>query len=174
MSASQPPIAITAAFATYRGTWARVTIDHFRHLASQNCMGHRASTHIISVDTPARRMKATSSPCPHRPRRARRCSPASAARKVSDWPERRKLAHAFLCEYSYKKLKLAQLLGQLGVCLTCGESTGHAAPPPAASTLTTYDRFCVPPSHAAEHAPNSAQLPAQSASPAPGAGAGAG
>jgi hypothetical protein len=24
--------------ATYRGTWARVTIDHFRHLAFQNCL----------------------------------------------------------------------------------------------------------------------------------------
>jgi hypothetical protein len=31
------------------------------------------------------------------------------------WPERYKLAHGFLCEYSYQSLKLAQLLGQLGV-----------------------------------------------------------
>ena len=39
--------------------------------------------------------------------------------KVLGWPKRRKLAHAFLWEYSYKRLKLAQLLGQLGVFLTC-------------------------------------------------------
>ena len=35
-----------------------------------------------------------------------------------DWPKRCKLAHACLWGYSYKRLKLAQLLGQLGVCLT--------------------------------------------------------
>ena len=40
------------------------------------------------------------------------------ARKLLGWPERRKLAHAFLWECSYKRLKLAQLLGQLGVFLT--------------------------------------------------------
>ena len=34
------------------------------------------------------------------------------------WPKLRKLAQAFLWEYSYKRLKLAQLLGQLGVFLT--------------------------------------------------------
>ena len=34
------------------------------------------------------------------------------------WPKRRKLAHALLWEYRYKRLKLAQLLGQLGVFLT--------------------------------------------------------
>ena len=34
------------------------------------------------------------------------------------WPKRCKLAHAFLWEYSCKRLKLAQLLGQLGVFLT--------------------------------------------------------
>ena len=42
------------------------------------------------------------------------------ARKVLDWPKRCKLAHAFLWEYSYKRLKLAQLLGQLGGFLTVG------------------------------------------------------
>ena len=37
------------------------------------------------------------------------------ARKVLGWPKRCKLAHAFLWEHSYKRLKLqAQLLGQLG------------------------------------------------------------
>ena len=36
------------------------------------------------------------------------------------WPKRCKLAHAFLWEYSYKRLKLAQLLGQLGVFLAPG------------------------------------------------------
>ena len=40
-------------------------------------------------------------------------------RKALGWPRRCKLAHAFLWEYSYKRLKLAQLLGQLGVSLTC-------------------------------------------------------
>jgi hypothetical protein len=34
------------------------------------------------------------------------------------WPEICKLAHAFLWEYSYKRLKLAQRLGQLDVFLT--------------------------------------------------------
>jgi hypothetical protein len=43
----------------------------------------------------------------------------AVARKVSGWPKRWKLAHAFLWEYSDKRLKLAQLLGQLGVFLTC-------------------------------------------------------
>ena len=43
-----------------------------------------------------------------------------AARKVSGRPKRRKLAHAFLWEYSYKRLKLAQLPGRHGVPRTCG------------------------------------------------------
>ena len=34
------------------------------------------------------------------------------------WPKKRKLARAFLREYIYKGLKLAQLLGQLGGFLT--------------------------------------------------------
>ena len=34
------------------------------------------------------------------------------------WPKKYKLAHAFLWEYSDKRVKLAQLLGQLGVFLT--------------------------------------------------------
>ena len=34
------------------------------------------------------------------------------------WPKRCKLAHAFLWKYSYKRMKLAQLLGQLGVFFT--------------------------------------------------------
>ena len=34
------------------------------------------------------------------------------------WPKRRKLAHTFLWEYSYKRLKLVQLPGQLSVYLT--------------------------------------------------------
>ena len=32
-----------------------------------------------------------------------------AARKVSGWPKRCELAHAFLWEHSYKRLKLGQL-----------------------------------------------------------------
>jgi hypothetical protein len=35
------------------------------------------------------------------------------AREVLDWPNRSKLAHAFRWRYIYKRLKLAQLLGQL-------------------------------------------------------------
>jgi hypothetical protein len=37
---------------------------------------------------------------------------------VFGWPKRCKLAHAFLWEYSYERLELAQLLGQLGGFLT--------------------------------------------------------
>ena len=43
---------------------------------------------------------------------------AAAARTVLGRPQRRKLARAFRREHSYKWLKLAQLLGQLGVFLT--------------------------------------------------------
>ena len=42
------------------------------------------------------------------------------AKKVLGWPKRRKLARAFLWEYSYRRLQLAQLLGQLVVFLTLG------------------------------------------------------
>ena len=45
-------------------------------------------------------------------------APGAGARKVLGWPKRCKLAHAFLQEYSHKRLKLAQVLGQLGVFLT--------------------------------------------------------
>jgi hypothetical protein len=37
---------------------------------------------------------------------------------VLGWPKRCTLGQAFLVEYSYKRWKLAQLLGQLGVFLT--------------------------------------------------------
>jgi hypothetical protein len=40
------------------------------------------------------------------------------ARKVLGWPKIWELAHAFPWECSYKRLKLAQLLRQLGVFLT--------------------------------------------------------
>jgi hypothetical protein len=40
------------------------------------------------------------------------------ARKVLGWPKRCRLAHGFRREHSCKRLKLAQLLGQLGVFLT--------------------------------------------------------
>jgi hypothetical protein len=42
----------------------------------------------------------------------------ASARKVLGCSQICKLAHAFLWEYSHKRLKLAQLLGQLGVFLT--------------------------------------------------------
>jgi hypothetical protein len=42
---------------------------------------------------------------------------------VLGWPKRSKLAHTLLWEFSYKGLKVAQLLRQLGgVFLTCGFS----------------------------------------------------
>jgi hypothetical protein len=34
-------------------------------------------------------------------------------------PKRCQLAHASLWEYSYRRMKLAQLLGQVGVFFTC-------------------------------------------------------
>ena len=48
---------------------------------------------------------------------------AALARKFLDEPNLCKLAHAFLREYSYKMLKFAQLLGQLGVFLTFAQLT---------------------------------------------------
>ena len=58
-------------------------------------------------------------PMPARARRAPVYRRAFAgASKLLGWLKRCKLAHAFLCEYSYKRLRLAQLLGQLGIFLT--------------------------------------------------------
>ena len=42
----------------------------------------------------------------------------SFSEKVVRLAQNMELAHAFLWEHSYKRLKLAQLLGQLGVFLT--------------------------------------------------------
>jgi hypothetical protein len=55
--------------------------------------------------------------------------PRAAAREVSGWPNRCKLelAHAFLWKYGCKRLKLAQLLGQLGVLLTCSLASPNLA-----------------------------------------------
>ena len=53
------------------------------------------------------------------------CGGRLAVSKVLSWPKRCKLAHAFLREYSYKRLKLAQLLGQLGVFLTSAASAAR-------------------------------------------------
>jgi hypothetical protein len=57
-------------------------------------------------------------------------SPAPTAHRAKKvllvgWPKRSKLAHAFVWEYSYKGLKLAQLLSQLGVVLTFGTRQVH-------------------------------------------------
>jgi hypothetical protein len=59
----------------------------------------------------------------------------AAARKVLGWPKICKLAHAFRWECSYKRLKLAQLLGQLGVFLTRGARAGFVVPEGNAATL---------------------------------------
>jgi hypothetical protein len=56
---------------------------------------------------------------------------------VLGWPKRCKLAHAFLLEYSCKKVKLAQLLGQLGVFLTCAPSCAANGPASPASPRTS-------------------------------------
>ena len=42
------------------------------------------------------------------------------------WPKRYQLAHEFLSKYSYKRLKLPQILGQLGVFLTTVLSRGRS------------------------------------------------
>jgi hypothetical protein len=55
------------------------------------------------------------------------CAPAAnpaVARKVLGWPERCKLATALLWKYGCKRLKSAQLLGQLGVFLTLDRAWG--------------------------------------------------
>ena len=57
--------------------------------------------------------------------------PSAAARNVLGWPRRCKLAHAFVWEYSCKRLKLAQLVGQLGGFLTCAGRVAGLAPPTA-------------------------------------------
>jgi hypothetical protein len=56
-----------------------------------------------------------------------------AARKVSGWPRRCKLAHTVRWERSYERLKLAQLLGQLGVFLALAR---RAASPSRGVALT--------------------------------------
>ena len=58
------------------------------------------------------------------------------AREVLGRPKRCKLAHIFLWEHSYQRLKLAQLLGQLGVFLT--HRLGRQVPqcPPGAVART--------------------------------------
>jgi hypothetical protein len=60
---------------------------------------------------------------------------------VIGWPNRCKLAHAFLREYIYKKLKLAQLLGQLGILLTLLQPATTGSPPDAAPRLQSHCRF---------------------------------
>ena len=52
--------------------------------------------------------------------------PLLQATQVFGWPNRCKLAHAFLWEYSYKRLKLDQLLGQHGVFLTWISYSSHS------------------------------------------------
>jgi hypothetical protein len=73
---------------------------------------------------------------------------------VLGWPEIYKLAHAFLCEYSYERLELAQLLGQLGVILTCGGSAStenvlNKTDSPTANLWRQRERGEVPPQRAA-------------------------
>jgi hypothetical protein len=94
--------------------------------------------HIRPSSKPAARSRwarchgAASGPTPAGPPRP--AGPAEAG-KVLGWPKLCKLAHAFLWEYSYKRLKLAQLLGQLGVFLTWACGSSPAASAMAASSL---------------------------------------
>jgi hypothetical protein len=62
----------------------------------------------------------------------------AAARTLLGWPKRCKLARAFLWEYSDKRLKLAQLLGQTGVFLTCVAVTTTQVAPPAAAASSSF------------------------------------
>jgi hypothetical protein len=55
------------------------------------------------------------------PARLGACGRPRQARKVLGWPNRCKSARTFLWEYSDDMLKLAQLLGQLGVFLTAAK-----------------------------------------------------
>ena len=93
----------------------------------QECMGqlasilHQSNTCLAKVG--GRRRAAAARGPQGRPRAGAvlRGGPPAAhppPRKVLVWPRRCKLAHAFLREYSQKRLKLVQLLGQLGVFLT--------------------------------------------------------
>jgi hypothetical protein len=50
----------------------------------------------------------------------------TAARKVLGWSKRRKLAHAFPWEHSYRRLKVTRRLGPHGVFLTCVGLRGEA------------------------------------------------
>jgi hypothetical protein len=52
-----------------------------------------------------------------------RAAGGAQASKALGWPKRCQLAHAFLWEYSHQGLKLAQLLGQLGVFRTSARRT---------------------------------------------------
>ena len=56
------------------------------------------------------------------------------------WPKRCKLAHAFLWEYSYKRL--TQLLGQLGVFLTLAPGVATSVPQARFHGLTCRFAFC--------------------------------
>ena len=51
---------------------------------------------------------------------SRRVAEVNLVRNVLGWPKKCKLTHVFLWEYRYKRLKLTQLLGQLGVFFTPG------------------------------------------------------
>ena len=59
-----------------------------------------------------------------------RLTRATAAGKVLGWSKKCRLAHTCLWEYSYKTLKLVQLLGHLGIFFTCatfGPNLGRGA-----------------------------------------------
>ena len=74
------------------------------------------------------------------------------------WPKSCKLAHAFLWKYSYKRLKLAKLLCQLGVFLTLSNVKTCGALGPFSSLSPRH--MPTPPSDQVESIlPSSSKLP---------------
>jgi hypothetical protein len=73
---------------------------------------------------------------------------------VLGWPKICKLAHAFLWEYSHKRLELAQLLGQLGVFLTLSPRPARCAPHRCGERCGSGGQRAAPPRRAARWAPH--------------------
>ena len=71
------------------------------HRAARECLYHRGLTLCRSLCWAQESLKHA----------------CGARTNMSDWPKRCRLARAFRWEYGHQRLKLAQLLGQRGVCL---------------------------------------------------------
>ena len=75
-------------------------------------------------------------------------APTLQRARVLGWPERCELACVFLWECSYKRLELAQLLGRLGVFLTCAAAALPSAARPARRASTSPGRARARPARA--------------------------